>query len=397
MNSIDYPYICAALGNLSGIPIRCYEGDAQIFYYSTVALPRDPMTICRAEIWQITDHVGYYVTPLFHYYGIVNAGPIKLVIGPTCQVPNKNQVLRELAFRADVPRDEVGDFVQAIRSITPMPLESLLQMLCTVNYVLNGEKLQLEDIAIYDAEQGRLHTDAQKRRADRPGEKEAERAVHNTYSIEQTLMDMIRKGDSAALRQWISKAPAVRGGVLAADQLRQMRNTFIVSATLASRAAIRGGLDVEEAFSMSDAYIQRCELMTSPDKIMNLSYHMMTEFTERVEHVRHGQHSSKLANQVAAYVQRHLSEPSNTEDLAKELYLSRTHLSAKFHRETGETLAGFIAKEKTEEAKRLLRYTDKPMTAISGYLGFSSPGHFANVFKKHTGKTPKEYRERYTR
>ena len=32
-----------------------------------------------------------------------------------------------------------------------------------------------------------------------------------------------------------------------------------------------------------------------------------------------------------------------------------------------------ILKEKTEEAKRLLRYSDKPVTAIGSYLGFSSP------------------------
>ena len=36
---------------------------------------------------------------------------------------------------------------------------------------------------------------------------------------------------------------------------------------------------------------------------------------------------------------------------------------------------------KTEEAKRLLRYSDKLITAISSYLGFSSPSHFSRVFK----------------
>ena len=46
-------------------------------------------------------------------------------------------------------------------------------------------------------------------------------------------------------------------------------------------------------------------------------------------------------------------------------------------------------KEKMEEAKRLLRYSDKPMTAISSYLGFSSPGHFAGAFKKVVGIAPR--------
>lgn len=59
------------------------------------------------------------------------------------------------------------------------------------------------------------------------------------------------------------------------------------------------------------------------------------------------------------------------------------------------TLTDFILKEKTEEAKRLLRYTDKPITSISAYLGFSSQSHFSRTFKKYTGSLPNEYRKRH--
>ena len=50
---------------------------------------------------------------------------------------------------------------------------------------------------------------------------------------------------------------------------------------------------------------------------------------------------------------------------------------------------------KTEEAKRLLRYSDKPITAISSYLGFSFPSHFSRVFKARVCITPGEYREKH--
>lgn len=71
------------------------------------------------------------------------------------------------------------------------------------------------------------------------------------------------------------------------------------------------------------------------------------------------------------------------------------YLSAKFKEEAGETLTDFIWKEKTEEAKRLLRYSDKPVTAIGSYLGFSSASHFSRVFKSYVGNTPSEYREKH--
>ena len=79
--------------------------------------------------------------------------------------------------------------------------------------------------------------------------------------------------------------------------------------------------------------------------------------------------------------------------MAEELYLSRPYLSAKFKRETGQTLTDYILREKTEEAKRLLRWSDKSASAIASYLGFSSHGHFIKVFKKYAGLTPQEYRD----
>ena len=127
---------------------------------------------------------------------------------------------------------------------------------------------------------------------------------------------------------------------------------------------------------------------------MNLQYNMVLEFTEQVERVRRGRQPTQLAVEAANYVQRHLSEPIRTEAMAKEFYLSRTHFSARFKKETGETPTAFILREKMEESKRLLRYTDKSSAAIGAYLGYSSQGHFSRVFKQYTGQTPSEYREK---
>ena len=397
MKAIDLPYLCTTIGNLSGVPVRIFKDDRMTFYYSQVYLPRDPMSVYREQIFAVKTHVGYITTPHFHYYGIVNSGAEKIVIGPTRQVTESDQELRELAFRADVPEDETEQFIAGMKSIVRMPFESILQMLCTMNHVLNGETLSLKDITIYDAEQEKLLARQNARQAEQKLSVRVDEAqsLHNTYDLEQMLMRMVRKGDTAALKEWISHAPAVRGGVLAAEQLRQRKNTFIVIATLVSRAAIRGGMDVDDAFTHSDSYIQQCELLSTPEDIANLQYRMVLDYTERVERLRLGQHPSRLSIDVANYIQHHLSEPITAEKIAEELFLSRPYLSRKFKEETGETLTDFILKEKTEEAKRLLRYSDKSLTAIGSYLGFSSASHFSRVFKAYVGSTPSEYREKH--
>ncbi len=397
MKNTDIRYLCTAIGNLSGVPIRIFDGGELVFFYSQSKLPRDPMLVYREQIFAVSSHVGYITTMHFHCYGIINSGSLRIVIGPTGQIAESEQELRELAFRADVTGDDVEDFIAGMKSIARMPLESVLQMLCALNHVLNGEKLFLSDVTIYDAEQEALVARRGRQQAERRLSVPADtpQGVHNTFDQEQAIMRIVRKGDVAALKEWMAAAPAIRGGVLAGEQLRQRKNMFIVSATLISRAAISGGMAVDDAFSYSDSYIQQCELLNTPAAITNLQYRMLLDYTEHVERLRLGRQPTRLTVDVANYIQHHMSETITAQQLADALFLSRPYLSRKFKEESGESLTDFILKEKTEEAKRLLRYSDKPLTAISSYLGFSSPSHFSRVFKKYAGRSPREYRERY--
>ncbi len=391
---IDYEYLCRITANLSGIPVRVYRAEEVIAFHSPVTLPRDPMLLCKDQLWSIREQVGYCLTEHFYYYGILISGETRFIVGPTRQLPASEQELRELAFHMGLGKEDAEEFGRSMKAIVNMPVESLLLMLCSINYMVNGEKLELRDLTITSTEQASLDTIRASQVIAKDGELYPPTPPHNSYSQEQAILRIVRKGDTAALHTWMKRAPAIRGGILAPEHLRQMKNLFIVTATLCSRAAIRGGLDVDDAFSLSDSYIQSCERLDTAEKITNLQYHMVLEFTERVERLHLGEHPGKLAVAVANYVQHHLSENISTEALAQSLYMGRSYLSTKFHSETGIKLNDFILQQKTEEAKRLLRYTDRSAAAIGDYLAFSSPAHFSRVFKKYVGLTPNEYREK---
>ena len=389
-------YICTMIGNLSGVPIRIYKNRSLIFSHSVVWLPVDPICLCEDEILDIRSHIGYYTAQFFYSYGIVNYEDYSIISGPTRLTSARVQELRELAFLAGVPSEETDAFVSGMRAVISLPLESLLQMLLSVNFFLNEEMLEITDLTIREDEQQMYNAQLGREQAEHRYDQDlldpVAQEVHNTYRTEQTLLDLIEKGDVSALDEWLKDAPAVRPGSIAPDQLRQVKNTLIVTATLASRAAVRGGMDVEDAFSLSDAYIRKCELLQTPDRIINLQYHMVLDFTSQVSNLKLHGNSSALAAAVAEYVRHHLSDPVSTEKIAEKLHFSRTWLSRKFPEETGIPLSDFIRIKKTEEAQRLLRYTDKSLREISVYLGYSSQSHFQTVFKKQLGVTPMQYR-----
>ncbi len=397
----DLTYVCKVIGDLAGIPIRIYKKNKQVYYYSLVELAKDPIIPFEKDILTIQDHIGYFMTPRFFCYGVANSKDFKIVLGPANQLRMSQKDLKELALECDVKQEDIPSFVSSMESLVPLPLNSILGMLCSINFILNGEKLSLSDITLHEESQNEISRLLKNEEIESADQDEiihnSEQVVHNTFALEERIMNIVSHGSLSSLNELIENAPSIRPGVLSSDALRQAKNTFIVTTTLASRAAIRGGLDVNDAFSLSDAYIQKCDLLTSIDKITELEFHMIYDYTERVEKIRIGKNPDKFILDVSNYVQKHLSEPISIESMAKELYFSRTYLASKFKEETGMTLTTFILTAKIEEAKRLLRYTDKSITNIAFYLGFSSQSHFSNVFSKYAKTTPNEYRLQHKR
>ena len=206
------------------------------------------------------------------------------------------------------------------------------------------------------------------------------------------MLDAVRRGDVARLRRFFAEIPAFRVGLMADSGLRQAKNLVVVTATLVSRAAIRGGMNAEDALTLSDRYVQKSELLSGMEDINNLLYRMVMDYAERMGQLHHGGHASPLAVEVNNYIRHHLSEPITVENLARHLCKGRSRLSTDFKKETGETLHDYVLKQKIEESKNLLRYTDKPAVEIALYLGFCSQSHFSRTFKHYVGTTPNEFR-----
>ena len=83
----------------------------------------------------------------------------------------------------------------------------------------------------------------------------------------------------------------------------------------------------------------------------------------------------------------------SVEDIAKELYISRSAFQKNFIEYFGVSPTEYRTKKRLEKAKRLLETTDMPIKDISELLGFYDIAYFYKVFKKALSITPKEYRE----
>ena len=123
-----------------------------------------------------------------------------------------------------------------------------------------------------------------------------------------------------------------------------------------------------------------------------LQYNMLMDFVRRVEQQRLPEGVTREVYTCMQYISTHINEPISAEDVVALSGKSRAYLFQKFQQELGMGISAYITQCRLREAKSLLRFTDKSLGEISSYLCFSSQSHFQNVFKKHYGLTPSEYR-----
>lgn len=378
MKFVDYNYIATMIGDFSRVPVHIYKNNELIFYYSITHFIKDPISIHQSDILKISDHIGYLLTDNFSCYGIVNL---------------------ELAIQLDIPKEDIDEFIIAMQEIKHIPFENLMQIMCFLNYILNNEKCSLEDIFIDDSLQEHFAKKTSRHGTDHSlSDKLSEQDIifHSTYDLEENFMNMIRKGDYISISNLLENSPIFKKDVMGSNHLRFFKNSFVAIATLASRAAIQGGMNPDDAFTLIDNYILMCELLDDCNRINNLGRLMVMDFAKRVNQLYKGTQASHLILDVSNYINRHMSEAITVEAMSKDFFMSRSYLSKRFKAESNVTLTDFILTKKTDEAKHLLRYTKQSLTAISLHLGFSSPGHFSRVFRKYASVSPKEYREKYT-
>lgn len=85
-------------------------------------------------------------------------------------------------------------------------------------------------------------------------------------------------------------------------------------------------------------------------------------------------------------------EHSDVAYYADRLCISPKHLSRIVFSTSGKHASEWIANARIIESKICLRMTKLSLSDISDRLNFSSPSHFGRFFKRHTGLTPKEYK-----
>lgn len=103
-------------------------------------------------------------------------------------------------------------------------------------------------------------------------------------------------------------------------------------------------------------------------------------------------YNNPIISRFITLANQQLYQVLNTDILAGQLEISRSHISRLVNEELGMSIPNYVTYKRIQEAAYLLQTTMSPVKAIANRLRFSSASYFGVCFKSVYGYTPRQYR-----
>ncbi|MEO6488509.1 MAG: helix-turn-helix domain-containing protein [Ferruginibacter sp.] len=108
-------------------------------------------------------------------------------------------------------------------------------------------------------------------------------------------------------------------------------------------------------------------------------------------------HEDDTIKEAQEFIEENWSEKISVGDLAYKFAIGRRHFERRFKKATNNTPVEYMQRVKIEAAKKSLEGGRKNVNEVMYEVGYSDTKAFRNVFKKVTGLSPVDYRNKYTR
>jgi len=108
-------------------------------------------------------------------------------------------------------------------------------------------------------------------------------------------------------------------------------------------------------------------------------------------------HTDEPVKKAQEYIENNFEEKITVDQLASMLALGRRNLERRFKKATSNTVVEYIQRVKMEAAKKGLESSRENVNEVMYNVGYTDTKAFRTTFKKITGLSPVQYRNKYSR
>jgi len=106
-------------------------------------------------------------------------------------------------------------------------------------------------------------------------------------------------------------------------------------------------------------------------------------------------HDDEAIQRAQAWLFEHFRKPIDLEALASKAGMSTRNFARRFKAATGEAPLAYIHRLRIDSARHYLENAQRSVREISSAVGYEDLAFFRNLFRRHTGTSPREYRARF--
>lgn len=315
-----------------------------------------------------------------------------IFIGPFINTPLSQPELLKRCEKAKILPKNQSVFNEYYISIPIISKSShLLVMLDTFCEKIWGA----DNFTLYDVEQERISpiSPIGQENTSEPTETLANiNLMEQRYNYENKLIEAVRLGQIHKADLLFTGLEEVSFEKRTQDPLRNMKNYCIIINTLFRKAAENGGVMPIYLDKVSSSFALKIEQISTITEIKLLMKEIFLSYCRLVR--KHAMKNySPIVQKTIIFIESDISANLTLNTLAKMHNVSSGYLSTVFKKETGKNITEYIRDKRMKHAEHLLSSTHLQIQTVALHCGIMDVQYFSKLFKKHSGKTPKEYRE----
>ncbi|MEH6944056.1 AraC family transcriptional regulator, partial [Bacillus sp. JJ722] len=364
----DLEYICKLMYESFKVPVFYLDKEGEIIFDFSSNYKHTSLYVSKKNLLHQLFHCDnphefpVHVTTNYmeNYFSISlkdkNLYKGTIIVGPSIHTEITKEMIKGLLIEYNISKNET-DIIHYYQSLPIISHLQFIYMSMHFYYMIYNEKLDISSILQQNKSLVKIPleiTNANvtilQRRQDNP--------LHQDPLHERRIFQAVKEGRKDELMQYQKMMRKDTMGILSkTSHLRSEKNLAIAGITLATRAALEGGLHPQIAYTLSDLFIQNIEEIKNSKDLFNFLEDAICDFTDRVRK-NNKQKFSKPISLCQNYIFSHLYEDVPLSKLAQLTELHPNYLSTLFKKETGISVIEYIQRTKVEEAKDLITYTD---------------------------------------
>lgn len=310
-----------------------------------------------------------------------------IIVGPFLNESIDVGTITNMTRNNIIPFHQKSEIQKYYNNLQILSSKKIYYQISLLNELINNKKTNIKE-NIKSKKEAKNNNDEYYKQKD---EYRINQFLHPPYFIEKEISKYICNGDINNAKSILKEINIQPHAKLASTSLRSFRNSMICSCSYMTRAAIDGGVNQDEAFTLSDSFINQIENIQTIDELSELEYKMVEKFAGKVKEKKTQKYSPSILTCID-YIDNHLCDDLSLKTLSKAIYLNESYLSSLFHKETGKTLRKWIIEKRIEESARMIKNGNNSIAEISYLYKFCSQSYFIQCFKNKMHVTPKEYK-----